>query len=226
MPTFPPPSIVIEIRYDFYQMARDKYYKNPASQPSLQGAYYFIEYDWSFFHNAVVQIIPSSVRVHTPVSSGRLSQSIEMSVPGFLRPGPTEALQWAFYYDGAWHDTIETSLPRYYYETFVCYSNAYYMDGNSYAMPVEIGSAPHTPPIQRLREWVYLHWNHPEGRSDPEAAWRLQAVIRGRGTPEYAMFWKGLALAQSEIMFNTSSLLDPQYWTIEHSDYHLSPVDL
>jgi hypothetical protein len=224
--TIPPPSILIEIRYDYYQKALDEYYKK--SYAPLHIAYQFIDDDVSHFHNAVVKIIPDSVRVHTPVSSGQLSQSIEAFVPGGKRPGPNESLHWAGYYEGVWHDTTET-LPRYYYETFACYSNAYYMNGMSYAMPVETGSAPHTPPAQHLSQWTHLQWTAPDGGvvgADPSAVWKLQALIKARGTPIYAMFWKGLALAQSEILFNTSGLLKSEYWTIERSEYHLSPIEV
>lgn len=227
--TIPPPSLLFELRYDMYKMAVDKYYKKPGSPIKLQGAYDAIEYDLSFFHNAVVKFIPDSVRANTPRSSGQLQQSIEGFSPGGWRPGPTESLQWAFYEPvaGVWVDKTETTMPRYYYELFICYSNEFYLDYKSYAMPVETGTpilynTHYTPPIQRLGYWARRTF----GASDPSIAWKMQAVIRSRGTPARAMFWNGFIDITIGGLEQFTSLLSRDYWTVERQEYHLVPVEV
>ena len=58
----------------------------------------------------------------------------------------------------------------------------------AYAVPVELGTRPHFPPIQPLRDWVRLKLGISDEEEIEDVAWRVARKIAIRGTEGAHMF--------------------------------------
>ncbi|MEM7047830.1 MAG: hypothetical protein AAF442_09345 [Pseudomonadota bacterium] len=68
----------------------------------------------------------------------------------------------------------------------------------SYAVPVELGTKPHMPPVVAIQDWVRqkITRNPKLARA---IAWRIAMKIRAKGTKGAHMFERGLEAAQAGI---------------------------
>lgn len=68
----------------------------------------------------------------------------------------------------------------------------------SYAVPVELGSRPHRPPIAPLAEWVDRKLGI-KGKAGQRVAWAIAGKIAKRGTPAHHMFGGALEAHRAQI---------------------------
>lgn len=68
-----------------------------------------------------------------------------------------------------------------------------------YAIPVELGTKPHFPPVESLEDWVRVKWHLSEEKEVHSAAFVLARAISRRGTPGYGMFHRTFAGKAPEI---------------------------
>ncbi|NMG48297.1 hypothetical protein GO613_09310 [Azoarcus communis] len=74
----------------------------------------------------------------------------------------------------------------------------------AYAVPVELGSAPHMPPIEPLVEWAKQKLGV-RGKEAESAAWGVARAIAQRGTLGVGMFNRALAANRRELLEQFSS---------------------
>lgn len=67
-----------------------------------------------------------------------------------------------------------------------------------YAVPVELGSKPHFPPVQALEDWVQIKLGA-RGAEVRRIAWLVARKIAARGTEGAFMFRDAFAAAQPEL---------------------------
>ena len=58
----------------------------------------------------------------------------------------------------------------------------------AYAVPVELGTKPHFPPVQPLKDWVRLKLDIQDEEEIEDVAWRIARKIAVRGTEGAHMF--------------------------------------
>lgn len=68
----------------------------------------------------------------------------------------------------------------------------------AYAVPVELGTQPHMPPIEPLKLWVHRKLGL-YGAAAEGAAWSIARKIAVKGTKGAGMFSKGLAASEARV---------------------------
>lgn len=68
----------------------------------------------------------------------------------------------------------------------------------SYALPVELGSRPHRPPVEPLTDWVRRKLGK-KGKEARSVAFAIARKIEREGTPARNMFSEGLSRTQGQI---------------------------
>lgn len=68
----------------------------------------------------------------------------------------------------------------------------------SYAIPVELGTKPHMPPVKPIRLWVEKKLGL-SGRESQRAAWAIAMSIKRRGTLGVGMFHRAFARRRGDL---------------------------
>jgi len=69
-----------------------------------------------------------------------------------------------------------------------------------YAIPVELGTKPHTPPLQPLMDWVRARLTTVAEADVESVAKRIQWAIKARGTLAVGMFHRGFAYSEPQLL--------------------------
>lgn len=69
----------------------------------------------------------------------------------------------------------------------------------AYAVPVELGSGPHMPPVEPLVEWAKQKLGV-RGKEAESAAWGIAKAIAKRGTVGVGMFHRALAANRQQLL--------------------------
>ncbi len=199
MPTYNPPALVVTLKFDvmalFHALNPNP---NPLQHP-LPDPLTMSHWIWGEMNYFTAAFL-SAIRVRTPVSSGWLQGSwrlrpVVCKVEGMvhwvggedpvydIRPGPSpgtvEQVIYAYLH-------TEGNVSKYVTLTSAVDTGQNPTNPRSYAMSVELGSAPHVPPLvfsdeiyapNLLVPWAYSHMG------DPNAAWALQRHIAKHGKP-------------------------------------------
>lgn len=244
-----PPAFSVDVRVDMYKFYREQYYLEESYRIN-----HFYENFMGFVYNVDLfcrQRLFHHILTATPLFRGKLQNSLR--VRSRMYASPRTELVWSFLQDWQFDEQAQQWIPPHwvdihgYYgpESFLLSFLVYFeRDENGapdYAMPVEVGSEPHVPPVGRLGGWAYAKWQlQPVGASfaspytsegdfivrDPSLAWRLQHKIARDGTPEHKMMAAGGGAAMAEIVgasVGAGELLAPEgmripgeYWGPEN----------
>jgi hypothetical protein len=177
--SYTPPAIIFSMRVDFEELSWQRY-PTTVNRPTAHELCYW---DVIAEYGPIVNAIVESVREFTPVFSGLLYQSI--GYKGIKVVGENKIISWFPRSGGLGWEVYQ-------FQTWISPIFAGMAPWHDYAMPVEVGSRAHRPPLDffspgGIPSWAYSHFAAEVG--DPmreRGPWILGNHIAKRGHPQGA----------------------------------------
>lgn len=169
--------------------------------------------------NDCAQALISALRFNTPKFSGMLRESI-VRIEQTRKDEGTVTVSWPF-----WSQTeggeveinySDKEMTQYTYLTTAIHTTQDPTNPGSYAMHVEVGTDPHTPPLQKISNWATAHGIYP---------YALQTNISKSGTPAKAMFL-GTSVVGSVIISSVPTDISLTMYSVQEMKYTYTPGDL
>ncbi len=202
-----PPAAIITVTFRIDDWA---WYQYP-NLINRSNAYHSAKDDCTYEMGNLVNGFVRIVQGYTPVFSGNLKSSIGRiggliiqeygeitSVPNGFHVGSTKIYD-ELVLTGGVHTNMDPTNP------------------NSYALPVETGSRPHRPPMQKLYGWAVNHGMSP---------WALQSHIALMGTKERAMFRQGFYSYLGVELGYGGAVVPTTYYSMKLPGYTISPGEV